>query len=102
MFYEVSTSLIIMYGLDLLMHYPTWIIMSRGLEFWKEQFFNIYKISCHMAFAMHLVIIIINRGTTFAYGQTSRGKTFTMNGFESYHGIIHQAVNDVFRNIRMV
>ncbi|KAL8096263.1 hypothetical protein AgCh_037283 [Apium graveolens] len=41
-------------------------------------------------------------GTAFAYGQTSSGKTFTMNGSESDPGIIHQAVNDVFRNIQMI
>uniref|UniRef100_A0A164X1L4 Kinesin-like protein n=1 Tax=Daucus carota subsp. sativus TaxID=79200 RepID=A0A164X1L4_DAUCS len=41
-------------------------------------------------------------GTAFAYGQTSSGKTFTMNGSESDPGIIHQAVKDIFGNIRMV
>lgn len=35
-------------------------------------------------------------GTVFAYGQTSSGKTFTMNGSENDPGIIHRAVKDVF------
>ncbi|XP_021728458.1 kinesin-like protein KIN-7N [Chenopodium quinoa] len=35
-------------------------------------------------------------GTVFAYGQTSSGKTFTMNGSENNPGIIHRAVKDVF------
>ncbi|XXG48855.1 hypothetical protein AAC387_Pa02g3189 [Persea americana] len=38
-------------------------------------------------------------GTAFAYGQTSSGKTFTMNGTESDPGIIHRAVKDIFQNI---
>ncbi|XP_043708094.1 kinesin-like protein KIN-7N [Telopea speciosissima] len=40
-------------------------------------------------------------GTAFAYGQTSSGKTFTMNGSENDPGIIHLAVKDIFRNIQM-
>ncbi|KAG7020618.1 Kinesin-like protein KIN-7N [Cucurbita argyrosperma subsp. argyrosperma] len=38
-------------------------------------------------------------GTAFAYGQTSSGKTFTMNGSESDAGVIHRAVKDVFEKI---
>lgn len=41
-------------------------------------------------------------GTAFAYGQTSSGKTFTMNGSESDPGIIQQAVNDIFQNINLI
>ncbi|XP_039043495.1 kinesin-like protein KIN-7N [Hibiscus syriacus] len=41
-------------------------------------------------------------GTAFAYGQTSSGKTFTMNGSPNDPGIIHQAVNDVFQKIQMI
>lgn len=40
-------------------------------------------------------------GTAFAYGQTSSGKTYTMNGSENDPGIIHQAVKDVFTKIQM-
>ncbi|KZV54523.1 kinesin-related protein 11 [Dorcoceras hygrometricum] len=39
-------------------------------------------------------------GTAFAYGQTSSGKTFTMNGTEKDPGIIHRAVKDIFANIQ--
>ena len=41
-------------------------------------------------------------GTAFAYGQTSSGKTHTMNGSETDPGIIHLAVKDIFRRIQMV
>ncbi|ONI33365.1 hypothetical protein PRUPE_1G419600 [Prunus persica] len=41
-------------------------------------------------------------GTAFAYGQTSSGKTFTMNGSEKDPGIIHRAVRDVFDRIQMI
>ncbi|MCL7028934.1 hypothetical protein MKW94_026103, partial [Papaver nudicaule] len=40
-------------------------------------------------------------GTAFAYGQTSSGKTYTMNGSENDPGIISLAVKDVFQNIEM-
>ncbi|GFQ00905.1 kinesin-related protein 4 [Phtheirospermum japonicum] len=39
-------------------------------------------------------------GTAFAYGQTSSGKTFTMNGSENDPGIIYRAVKDVFAKIQ--
>ncbi|XP_061374259.1 kinesin-like protein KIN-7N [Gastrolobium bilobum] len=38
-------------------------------------------------------------GTAFAYGQTSSGKTFTMNGSETDPGVIPQAIKDVFAKI---
>ncbi|KAK4559899.1 hypothetical protein RGQ29_008902 [Quercus rubra] len=41
-------------------------------------------------------------GTAFAYGQTSSGKTFTMNGSETDAGIINRAVKDVFEKIQMI
>lgn len=41
-------------------------------------------------------------GTAFAYGQTSSGKTFTMNGSETDPGIIHRAVKDIFEKIQMI
>ncbi|TXG52562.1 hypothetical protein EZV62_021731 [Acer yangbiense] len=41
-------------------------------------------------------------GTVFAYGQTSSGKTFTMNGSSSEPGIIPLAVRDIFDNIQMM
>ncbi|KAK2991873.1 hypothetical protein RJ640_006028, partial [Escallonia rubra] len=40
-------------------------------------------------------------GTAFAYGQTSSGKTFTMNGSDNDPGIIHRAVHDIFQKIQM-
>ncbi|KAG8377453.1 hypothetical protein BUALT_Bualt08G0034600 [Buddleja alternifolia] len=39
-------------------------------------------------------------GTAFAYGQTSSGKTFTMNGSENDPGIIQRAVRDIFEKIQ--
>jgi centromeric protein E len=41
-------------------------------------------------------------GTAFAYGQTSSGKTFTMNGSADHPGIIPLAVRDVFDTAREV
>lgn len=41
-------------------------------------------------------------GTAFAYGQTSSGKTFTMNGTQNDPGVIQRAVNDIFQKIEMV
>ncbi|QCD99053.1 kinesin-like protein KIN-7N [Vigna unguiculata] len=38
-------------------------------------------------------------GTAFAYGQTSSGKTFTMNGSETDAGVIPRAVRDIFATI---
>ncbi|VFQ99048.1 unnamed protein product [Cuscuta campestris] len=40
-------------------------------------------------------------GTAFAYGQTSSGKTYTMNGSENDAGIIQRAVNNIFTKIHM-
>ncbi|CAI9115993.1 OLC1v1017027C1 [Oldenlandia corymbosa var. corymbosa] len=40
-------------------------------------------------------------GTAFAYGQTSSGKTYTMNGCDSDPGIIHRAVKDIFEETKM-
>jgi len=41
-------------------------------------------------------------GTAFAYGQTSSGKTFTMNGCETDPGVIPRAVKDIFSKIETV
>ncbi|EPS64214.1 hypothetical protein M569_10567, partial [Genlisea aurea] len=38
-------------------------------------------------------------GTVFAYGQTSSGKTYTMNGSECDPGIIFLAVKDIFAKV---
>ena len=48
------------------------------------------------------LITVSISGTAFAYGQTSSGKTFTMNGSENDPGIIHRAVKDIFAKIDMV
>ena len=37
--------------------------------------------------------------TIFAYGQTASGKTFTMHGSQDQKGIIHMAVDQVFKYI---
>lgn len=39
-------------------------------------------------------------GAIFAYGQTSTGKTFTMQGSAEYPGLIPLAVNDVFQRLK--
>nr|XP_043607923.1 kinesin-like protein KIN-7N [Erigeron canadensis] len=49
---------------------------------------------------IHAVVDGFN-GTAFAYGQTSSGKTFTMNGSENDPGIIHRAVKDIFAKTSM-
>ncbi|KAJ0790780.1 putative plus-end-directed kinesin ATPase [Helianthus annuus] len=49
---------------------------------------------------IHAVLQGFN-GTAFAYGQTSSGKTFTMNGSHNDPGIIHRAVRDIFSNTNM-
>jgi centromeric protein E len=41
-------------------------------------------------------------GTAFAYGQTSSGKTFAMNGSDADPGIIPRAVRDIFHTARQV
>lgn len=41
-------------------------------------------------------------GTLFAYGQTSSGKTFTMQGTPDNPGMLYLAVNDIFRRIANV
>ncbi|KVH99653.1 Kinesin, motor domain-containing protein [Cynara cardunculus var. scolymus] len=49
---------------------------------------------------IHAVVDGFN-GTAFAYGQTSSGKTFTMNGSENDPGIIHRAIKDIFAKTTM-
>ncbi|KAI3671591.1 hypothetical protein L1987_87330 [Smallanthus sonchifolius] len=44
---------------------------------------------------IHAVIQGFN-GTAFAYGHTSSGKTFTMNGSDNDPGVINRAVKDIF------
>ncbi|KAK1406689.1 hypothetical protein QVD17_38297 [Tagetes erecta] len=44
---------------------------------------------------IHAVLQGFN-GTVFAYGQTSSGKTFTMNGSHHDPGIIHRAIKHIF------
>ncbi|GMH23207.1 hypothetical protein Nepgr_025050 [Nepenthes gracilis] len=39
-------------------------------------------------------------GTVFAYGQTSSGKTFTMNGSQNDPGVIPRAVKEIFERIQ--
>ena len=41
-------------------------------------------------------------GTLLAYGQTSSGKTYTMQGSASDPGVIRLAIHDVFINIDKV
>lgn len=59
---------------------------------------------CYYFSVKHFLLIEdnCNAGTAFAYGQTSSGKTFTMNGSETDPGIIHRAVKDIFANIQKV
>lgn len=49
-----------------------------------------------------IVVLDTISGTAFAYGQTSSGKTFTMNGSDADPGIIRLAVRDIFENINTV
>ena len=45
------------------------------------------------------VVVGIN-ATFFAYGQTSSGKTYTIQGVESDEGVMNHAVRDVFELIQ--
>ncbi|KAL5078756.1 hypothetical protein RYX36_007177, partial [Vicia faba] len=49
-------------------------------------------------YLLDIILAALNgfNGTAFAYGKTSSGKTFTMNGCEIDPGVIPQAVKDVF------
>lgn len=56
--------------------------------------------------AQHIVRDVLNgyNGTIFAYGQTSSGKTHTMEGDMSEpnspnHGVIPRIINDIFTHI---
>lgn len=87
------------------MHFSAWTSnYVKGPWISEEQFFNLGSLYDILLYGFCILFAdnYINVGTAFAYGQTSSGKTFTMNGSESDPGIIHQAVNDVFRNIQMV
>lgn len=52
--------------------------------------------------AQHVVQSVMEgmNATIFAYGQTSSGKTFTMNGDKSCPGIIPMAIDDIFTHIQ--
>ncbi|KAL7585776.1 hypothetical protein Lser_V15G44220 [Lactuca serriola] len=50
---------------------------------------------------IHVIVYGFN-GTAFAYGQTSSGKTFTMNESENDPEIIHRVVKDIFAKIDMI
>ena len=41
-------------------------------------------------------------GAIFCYGQTSTGKTYTMNGSKNHPGLIPLAVDDVFQHIALL
>ncbi|KAI9142686.1 P-loop containing nucleoside triphosphate hydrolase protein [Paraphysoderma sedebokerense] len=43
--------------------------------------------------------VALSLGTIFAYGQTSSGKTFTMNGSNREPGVIPLAISDIFNSI---
>lgn len=56
--------------------------------------------------AQHIVKDVLNgyNGTIFAYGQTSSGKTHTMEGKmeeanSPHHGVIPRIINDIFNHI---
>ncbi|XP_039139627.1 kinesin-like protein KIN-7L [Dioscorea cayenensis subsp. rotundata] len=60
--------------------------------------------SVHQVLTSPIILAAVDgfNGTVFAYGQTSSGKTYTMNGSGSDPGIIQLAVRDVFEMIQMV
>jgi centromeric protein E len=49
-----------------------------------------------------LMVFFCCTGTIFAYGQTSSGKTYTMQGGANGEGIISRAVQDIFNYIQNV
>ncbi|PPD70119.1 hypothetical protein GOBAR_DD32992 [Gossypium barbadense] len=72
---------------------------SPSGTFWKIED---NRISLHKLHGTPISGLSYAFGTAFAYGQTSSGKTFTMNGSLNDPGIIHRAVNDVFQKIQMI
>lgn len=68
-------------------------------------YYSLYQISVEHSVFLNVILLVENNGdvgTAFAYGQTSSGKTFTMNGSENDPGIIHRAVKDIFRKTEEV
>ncbi|PPS03323.1 hypothetical protein GOBAR_AA17346 [Gossypium barbadense] len=72
---------------------------SPSGTFWKIED---NRISLHKLHGTPISGLSYAFGTAFAYGQTSSGKTYTMNGSLNDPGIIHRAVNDVFQKIQMI
>ncbi|RYR06107.1 hypothetical protein Ahy_B06g085905 isoform B [Arachis hypogaea] len=69
---------------------------SSNGSFWKVEE---NRVSLHRIHGTPLSNTSYAFGTAFAYGQTSSGKTFTMNGSENDPGIIPRAVKDIFAKI---
>jgi len=52
--------------------------------------------------APHTIHYVLQTGTIFAYGQTSSGKTYTMQGTEDSPGVIQLAIDQIFYMIEEV
>ncbi|KAJ0980354.1 hypothetical protein J5N97_008609 [Dioscorea zingiberensis] len=90
------------------LHRPlgTPITASSAPSFSFDLVFDHYaaNASVHELLTRPIILAAVDgfNGTAFAYGQTSSGKTYTMNGSDSDPGIIQLAVRDVFGTIQMV
>lgn len=80
---------------------------SGDLEYVYDEVFEEQTNTCQIysdivSDMVHSVTKEGRNGTVFAYGQTSSGKTFTMQGCDDSDstGIIQLAANDIFRHIK--
>lgn len=80
-----------------------WQIDRPEIRFGVDNIFGPMDTTRHIYdTALHLLVNKVVAGfnsTIFAYGQTSSGKTYTMQGIPEEPGVITLAVEDVFRAI---
>ena len=80
------------------------LIVHQTLEHMMNPFENLWKANVYEHAALPIVKDVLAgfNGTMFAYGQTSSGKTHTMEGVlhdPKLQGIIPRIVDDIFNHI---